>query len=43
LRSKEKVKDLVVEREHELPLNMQLQQQRQKVMEKPQLEKERGD
>jgi len=39
LRNKENVRDLVVERDHELPLNMQPQ----KVVEQPQLEKQRGD
>ena len=39
LGSKANVRDLVVERDHELPLNMQPQ----KVVEQPQLEKQRGD
>ena len=42
-RNKVKVRDLVVEREHELPLNMQPQKMPQKFMEQPQLEKQRGD
>lgn len=39
LRIKAKVRDLVVDREHESPLNMQHKQ----VVEQPQLEKQRGD
>lgn len=39
LMSKTKVRGLVVEREHELPLNMQPQ----RVVQQPQLEKKRGD
>ena len=43
LRSKEKVRDLVVEREHKLPLNMQPQKKPQIIVEKPQLQKQRGE
>ena len=43
LRRKAEVRDLVVEREHKLPVNIQPQKQSQKVVEKPQLEKWRGD
>ena len=39
LRSKEKVSDLVVERE---PLNMQREKQSQKVVEQPQLEMQKN-
>ena len=39
LRRKAEVRDLVVEREKKLPLNIQLQ----KVVEQPQLGKKRGD
>ena len=42
LRRKSVVSDLVVERE-QLSLNMQPQKQSQKVVEKPHLEKQRGD
>ena len=38
LRSKVEVRDLVVEREHKLPLNMQPQPQSEKVVEHPQLD-----
>jgi len=43
LTSKAKVRDLVVERESKLPLNMQPQKkQSQEVVDQPQLEKLRG-
>ena len=43
LRSKAKVRDLVVERESKLTFNMQPQKKSQKIVEEPQLEKQRGD
>ena len=43
LRSKAEVSDLVVEREPKLPLKVQPQKKSQKVVEQPQLEKQRGD
>ena len=43
LRSKENVRDLVVERESKLPLNMQPQKKSQTIVEEPQLEKQSGD
>ena len=43
LRRKENVRDLVVERESKLPLNMQPQKKSQIILEEPQLEKQRGD
>ena len=43
LRRKENGRDLVVEREHELPLNMQPSKKHQQVVEQPQLEKQRED
>ena len=39
MRSKENVRDLVVERESKLPLNMQSQKKSQTIVEEPQLEK----
>ena len=39
LRSKENIRDLVVERESKLPLNMQSQKKSQKIVEELQLEK----
>ena len=39
LRKKEKVRDLLVEREHELPLSMQPKKQTQQVVEQSQFEK----
>ena len=39
LRSKENVRDLVVERESTLPLNMQRQKKSQTIVEEPQLVK----
>ena len=43
MRSKEEFRDLVVEREHKISLNMHPQKQSEKVLENPQLEKHRGD
>ena len=43
LRSKENVRDLVVERESKLPLNMQPQKNYQTIVEEPQLGMLRGD
>ena len=43
LRSKAKVRDLVVERESKLPLNMQTQRKSQTIVEEPQLELLTGD
>ena len=42
LRSKENVRDLVVERESKLPLNMQSQNKSQTLVEEPQLESAEG-
>ena len=39
MRSKEKLRDLVVDRESKLPLNMQPQKKSQKIVEETQLEK----
>lgn len=43
LRRKENIRDLVVERESKLPLNMQSQKKSQTILEEPQLEMLRGD
>jgi len=43
LRSKENVRNLVVERDSKLPLNMHPQKKSQTIMEEPQLEMLRGD
>lgn len=43
LRSKEKIRDLVVERESKLPLNIQPQKKSQTIVEEPQVEMLRGD
>jgi len=43
LRSKTNVRDLVVDRESTLPLNMQQQKKSQTIVEEPQLEMLRGD
>ena len=43
LRSKENVRDFVVERESKLPLNIQSQKKSQTIVEETELEKQRGD
>ena len=42
LRSKDNIRDLVVERESKLPLNMQSQKKSQTIVQEPQLESAKG-